>query len=319
MSQHLQDPSELCLDKGRWPGRAFLPNMSRGHVPLGPQHGGLTAAVTALWAQQLGVPAEDLVLCATATEAWHLGLGALLQPEDVCLVAEPAPIGALAAVLRSGSKYVDVGRLFDGRIDQGTLSLAQTLHPLAWLVACAPSLTGAMDTDNLIVSQLDRAIIDASFQPFWQPAAGPAPLLTLLALRDPDDPVFPLIYAWVARLGHGAMLRMLQGPVLLPPPLADRAWAVLTVIERDRDCATRVHDKLAKRYEKFAAILRPMTNVVLLPQAGWMASAYAIDGQALTVATRIEPQLAPVAAYGAQPLQHLVVVDLGACRERPAT
>lgn len=308
------------LDSQRFPGRAHLAAVARSHAPLAPStasvQGQWAEPVRRRWAEHLQVQTGDLVLAATAADAFRLVLQALLAPGDVALVAEPAPVAALGAILAAGAAYVDLGRLHDGDIDAKALARALQAHPDAVIVLEQPSLFGTDDRAALGHAQARALVIDARHALGW---AGPADLepratATLVALRDPDQPAQPVLHAVVCAPGTGADLVLLQGPACWPEAPMRLALAVLDGLREQPHWPLSVETQLDARYSEFALALKDLAGVRLLPRGGFRAAAECLAGDGAAVALHVSRHLAPVDGFAAHPMRSLVVANLAAVR-----
>lgn len=185
--------------------------------------------LTSRWAALLGRPTDDLLVCSSAPEAAAVLLGAVLQPGDTVVLAAPAPDAAVAAILRSGARFVDVGRTWHGALEPAAVELALRFHPGAWLLL--------VQGDSL--AQHWPSLLQAGVQPertfCWEDhhlggggmlMLQPAPVGVLLTLRDPAAPQTPLLWGVLTR-GAGPALRALGGTPQLHPLVVDAARRAL--------------------------------------------------------------------------------------------
>ncbi|MBM4343616.1 MAG: hypothetical protein FJ100_09595, partial [Deltaproteobacteria bacterium] len=227
-------PGNPWLDAARFGARRQLPSLARESAPAEattPLGAGLDRQVAAVWAQQMqwpggsAVAADELVLCGSGREALGLALGGLLIPGDTVLVARPAAVDALATVLGRGARYVDVGRLHDGAVDAAAAARAAGRHPdaVAWMEA--PGLLAEDDAPAWAGVAVRARIADLRHAG-W-PTALPEADAVLLALRDPDAPGTPVLWAVAARGGAAGLLGAIGGAGDLPAGTLSRSAAVL--------------------------------------------------------------------------------------------
>lgn len=305
------------LDLQRFPGRGHLAAVARHHAPLdGAQSlvpGDLAPTVQQLLATHLGIAAEDLVLCATETDACRLVLHGLLAPGDVALIAEPAPVPVLAAILATGAAFVDVGRLHEGGIDTQALHRALAAHPHAIVVGEQPSLFAT--DDGLALQDLPaRAVVMSATHAQGHVGPGllhPHATATLVALRDPDRPQVPVLHAVVCAPGSGADLMRLQGPATFAEVTLRQAHAVLEGLRDQPAWVQPIERCLAGHCARFTQALQGLAGVRVLPRAGWRQAAECLAGNASDVARHLGSHLSPVHAFAPHPMRSLVVVQLG--------
>jgi hypothetical protein len=309
--------TSIWLDPQRFPGRAHLASVARHHAPLDRAQslvaGDLAPAVQTRWAAHLRVDPSDLVLCATEAEACRLVLHGLLAPGDVALLAEPAPVPVLGAILSTGAAFVDVGRLHDGRIDAKALHLALTAHPQAIVIGEQPSLFGTEDRAVLQDLPARATVLSATHaQGFAGPQdLDPGALATLVALRDPDRPQVPVLHAVVCQPGTGADLMLLQGPAGFAEVTLRQALAVLEGLRDQPAWTDATEARLQAHVERFTQALQGLAGVRILPRSGWRQAAECLGGNAAEVALQLGQHLAPVHAFAPHPMRSLVVVHLG--------
>ena len=318
------------LDTRRFPGRAFLSAVRRAHAPLaGDTAGDAGDEVRGPWAAHLGVAPEDLLLCTSAEEAWHLVFGALLAPGDTVLLAEPAPPTALAVILACEARYVDVGRRQSGAVDAVAASRALAGHPQAVLLGEAPSLFGTDDAVAWAAIAGDHGpgsgrglLLDARADPTWggrAPAMVPGQigaLATIVALRDPDRFDDVLAFGIVCAPGTGVDLSLLQGrPERAQGPLR-QAWSVLADLAADPHWPAAADAEIQCRRAAFAEAVADQPGVHLCVGTGLRAVAECRAGNAAETATRAAAWLAPVHGFAGHPTRALVVADLTVARIR---
>src|SRR5258708_2761848 len=116
------------LDLTRFPLRRHLAGWYGQHRALNADRsdfaGDSSALLQSRWAAWLGVQPADVLLAATAHDAWHLLARAVFLPNDVAIIAEPSLSAFPAAVLAAGAAYVDVGRRHRGEIAPAALAIA---------------------------------------------------------------------------------------------------------------------------------------------------------------------------------------------------
>jgi len=310
-------PALLGLD--RFPARAYLAGLARGHRPIreAPSVADSYAEhVVARWAELVGVSPGDLVVFATEAEALRVVSGALLAPGDVALLAEPAPIGLPAAVLSVGGRYVDLGRNQRGAINPDAAARAIAGHPEAILWAGAPALSGVDDTALIADRVADRPRATLQDSRLHGGLTGPgAPgagaLARVVALRDPDDPAAPLLHAVIAGSGTGWALTAVRGPAALPLPLLRRALDALDVIAADPAGRRAAHQRwLADAHAALAADLPEKPGLIALAPAGHARALRCLGDDGAEIAQTLQRRGWSAAAFAAHPMQGLIVVDV---------
>lgn len=304
-------------DAGRFATRRYLPSLQRETTPLFATtalDAGLGQQVAAAWAAALAWPdgtaahADEVVLCAGAREALTLGLGGLLAPDDVVLVARPTAPDALAAVLGRGAGFVDIGRLHDGAVDPQAAARAADRHPTAVAFVEAPSLMADDDLDAWAAIAVRARVVDLRHAG-W-PARLPAADATLLALRDPEDPARPLLWAVVARREAAALLAVIGGAAEFPVGVLARAAALLRSLAADPAWVTAALERLAERAHALRDLAAAHPGGRLHAAGPLRVVASCAAGDADVLATRWRPHAVAVAAYGDHPMRHLAVAEL---------
>ncbi len=297
------------LDLDRRPARRHLLKLSAGE---GPRRA--TASVPPLlarrvaerWAETAGVSADDLVLCASHSDAARLVAQAALMVDDRCLLARPAPPVWLAAVLAQGAAFVDVGRTVSGAADPAVLAACPP-HRLA--VLARPACTGGDDVVawELRGPALDALqVVDATLQGALCGVPADSEHLTLVCLRDPLAPAEPALYAVVGR--DASALQLVQGPAQLPAALLRRALSIFARVSPEVERAFTAG--LAERAATLAAALPLGPGQAWLPQAGVERAVQCLgaDGDALVAAAQGEG--AAAASYPGFPGGGLVRISL---------
>lgn len=221
----MNDLPRPWFDAERWPQRRFAARPGVVFAASNPE----LAELTSRWAALLGRAADDLLICASAPEAAAVLVAGALQPGDTVVLAAPAAEAAVAAILRSGARFVDVGRTFRGVLEPAAVQLALRHHAGAWL------LLGECDA----AEQAWPALLQAGARPertmWWDEqrpmgrrllAVEPSPVGELLTLRDPAEPRTPLLWG-VLTDGAAPALRTLGGAPQLHPLLVDAARGAL--------------------------------------------------------------------------------------------
>lgn len=274
-------------------------------------------SVTVRWARHLHVAAKDILLFPTATEARSAAAHALLAPGDVVLVAGPLPSVWLATVLGAGARYLDVGRRFDGPAPTGGLSRpaaerAAAAHPESIAIVETLTWSGADDVVAIAGLPLRAVIVDATRT---DACLGPRlgfgrTAFTLVALRDPDSPSEPVIYALVAPEHHGSVLQSVVGPMTLPSLLADRAMAVLHGLARQPDWTVTMRARLEVRHAQWCEALAGRPGVQLLGRSGLEAAALCLGDDGAQIADDILLDFPSVCAWPMRPMRGLLTADL---------
>ncbi len=307
------------LDSDRFPGRGHLQSLARSHRPERSAARPMDALDHSLrhrWAKHLGVQGDDLLPCASASDAWRLLCSATMLPGDVALLAQPCDTALPAAVLSTGASWLDLSRDGEGAIDATAVTRAAELHPGAILLAESPSLFGGDDTAIEAGSSGLRAMLaDARHGPGL---AGEGALVeraeaTVIALRDPDDPAAPALHAIVCRPGSGPMLRAIQGSDPLPEALLEQGLAHLAVLARlGSSAATSWRNDLAASRQRFVELVTAHPGAVIFAGQGTRAAVECRAGDAAVVAGTLMAAHLSVSAGNAHPMRNLVVCDLAA-------
>ncbi len=328
--------TDLWLDTARFPGRASLDSVLRSHQP---RAGGeridvaLDDRVRALWAELLGVARADLLLVTGHGEALGLIARALVTPDDTCALAEPVPASLVGAVLACGGRYVDLGRLADGRLDAQALARVANHHPGAVLFAQAPCVFGC---DDLLLANADAAGADADEAS--APRAPPPPFRAVIvdqtrqlrpnidgsspalpvdarivALRDPDDGGAPLLHAICCAPGTGGSLAFLLGPSVPPLSLLQRAAALLEPPARN-DRFGAVEAQLVAGAAALATDVNDHPGVIVHGRAGVEIAIECLAGDSAALASRLQASGWRPTALGGHAGRSLIVVDLLAWR-----
>ncbi len=271
------------------------------------------ALLQARWAGWLNIDADDLLLAATAHDAWHLLANALLLPDDVVLIAEPTLSAFPAAALAAGAAYVDVGRSHNGEVPFSAWQLALQHHPQALIMAEFPSLYATDDLVALTELHGRFTLVDATQSEQWAgPRAQPLAVgsAMVVALRDPDAPQAPVLHAIVCAPATGRSLRQLQGPLRWPEVLLRQALGVLAGLHHQPQWPLAVEQEMHEKYTLFADLARAWPGAVVLPRAGMRAGVLCMAGDAAALALHLQPKIFPLFAYGTHPMRDLLLIDL---------
>lgn len=307
------------IDGERFAARRYLGSLRRETTPVSettPLGSGLAQQVGRDWAEQLrwadgqAVTADELVLCGSAREALALALGGLLAPGDSVLVARPAATDALATVLGRGGQFVDVGRCHDGAIDPAAVARAAQRHPAAVAYVEAPSLLADDDLAAWPTAALRACVADLR-QAGW-PTALPTADAVLLALRDPDQPAPPVLWAVAAPAAIAGTLGAIGGAAEFAEGVLARAAALLRGLAADRDWAAGACARLQARAQPLRALAASHPGARLHAAGPLRVAAACAAGDATVLAGRFRALTVAVAAYGDHPMRHLVVADLTA-------
>lgn len=280
---HLPAP---WFDPDRWPQRRFA---ARPGVVLQPAAAAETLAqLTEAWAALLDRPTDDLLVCASAAEAAALLPGSVLQPGDVVVLAAPAPEAAIAAVLRSGARFVDVSRSHTGTMEPAAVGLTLRHHPDAWL------LLTDHDADPVQWPVWRQAGARPERTLRWDTArlagCGPvpaeqAPLGTVVALLDPAAPQQPLLWGLLTA-GATPALRGLVGTPALHPLVASAAAQAIAQWQGDTGLRDALQARLAAAAVELQSAVAGWPGAVLWSGSGvWrLVRCAAGDGPALAAA-----------------------------------
>ncbi len=310
------------LDLERFATRRFLPAARRDHSPVSDRESAerdYLAELRALWSQLLrrhdGAPVapDDVLVCASDREATELALGRLLQPDDVVLWAEPIAPSAVLATLAAGARYVDVGRARHGQPDAAALALALQAHPQAVFWGEAPSLTCA---DDLVAlgDLTARACIADCTAAAW-PQQLPNADASILALRDPDQPAEPVLYAVVTRPSWGTELAQLHGRIHLSERAQLHALAVLQGLVNHPAWPDARRAEALQLAEQFMNAAQTWPGAVAVGQFGLRAAVRCLGADPQPLAVRLHEQFLQLRALSAHPAGSLLWLDL--CGQLP--
>jgi hypothetical protein len=301
----------------RFPGRRWAHAITAQMTPAGGAPVRLEMAVRVRWSHHIRVMPDAIMLFATAEEAARAAVQALLVPSDVALVAQPLPHHWVGAVLHAGARYVDVGRRFDGPLPTGAwhrqaAERAVQAHPEAVAIVEAPAWSGADDTQLALDLPVRATIVDATRS---ANCLGPAltagrGTFTLVALRDPDNPVAPVLYGLVGAADAELEARIAIGPTAVPEPLAERAFAVLDGLARHPEWPAASAARLAVRYAEWTSALAGRPGVVPLGQAGLEAAALCLGDDSAVIARDLTLAFPGVQAWNMAPMRGLLTVHL---------
>ena len=293
------------LDVERFPGRRHLASLARNHRP----ERGSARPVDALdfslrqrWADHLGVAADDLLLCASASDAWRLLCAAALLPGDVALLAQPCATALPAAVLATGA------------IDPGAMERARQMHPRSIALAESPNLFGGDDAVILSREPGPRALfVDARHAASLagEGAVVAAADATVICLRDPDEPASAALHGIVCRR-DGAMLRATQGSDPLPIELLEHGLAHLARGSAGADAGRRWQQVLAARRVRLLEAVGEHPGAVVFDAAGTRAAIGCRAGDGADLVGHLMPLGLSVQAGNAHPMRNLVICDLAA-------
>ncbi len=303
----------VFLDSKRFPSR----QNRKPILPRAPFGLRMEWSVLVRWARHLNIHPNDLFLFATAQEAMNAAVRAVMAPTDVALVARPMDEDWLTAVLAIGARYVDVGRRFDGPTPVGgwhrpAAERAAAAHDEAIAIVESPIWSGADDVEAIAGLPLRAVVIDARrTEDCWGaqvPAARKS--LTLIALRDPDQPCEPLVCGLVVPTLSGVGLRVAVGPTRLPRVIADRATAVLHSLALQPDWPAPMLAQLQVRYAAWHAAMVDRPGVQVLGRCGLEAAALCHAGDGPQIADAIATDFPSIRASRVAGMRGLLTVDL---------
>lgn len=303
------------LDRQRFAQRRFLEAVDRGHQPQratpdpAPWLAGDIAATWASLLQRDGgaVDPRDLILVASQAELWRAALSLLLAPGDAVLLAEPVPAGVLRAILQAGGQWIDLGRTAAGDCDPLALQRAAQAHPEAIYFAEQPPPIGD-PRPVALPGGLRATLIDLQLAG-W-PTQLPAATAALLALRDPDDPGEPLLWALVTAPGAGQGLSLLLGDPQLPVAQAERARGVLHSWRDQPGWPRQTEQRLERAAERLSAWTRGWPGLAGAGARGLRWTAQCQGGDAAALFDALRGRVASMAALGPHPGQNLLLIDL---------
>ena len=306
------------LDLDRFGSRKYLQGLAREHRPLsagGSVGWSLHEQVQLRWATALGIEADDLVLCGSAAHAWTTLSRCLLLPGDVAAIARPCPVELPAAVLGAGASFVDLGRSTQGEIQPAVVAKVAAAHANAVALGQRFSWFGTDDLKALAAVQWRAILIDATGT---DALVGSASALdegadaAVIALRDPDQPVQPLLWAIACRAGEGPGVAAIGGPGHLPLLLLRAGLASLDAIAAgpaSHHVAWR--DQLRQRREALRASLTDRPGVHWsIADGGVTAAALCLDGDVDAVAGPLRVAGFAATGFAPHPMRSAVVVDL---------
>ena len=293
------------LDFERRPNRQHLLRLHRSQQPQAQSadpSGRLVQQLQQRWAERVGLPPEQVLLCRSPEEGLRLVCDGLLTHGDTVNLARPAPTAWLAAVLSAGATFVDIGRLNDGRSDPAVIAAVPTPR---LVIAGAPALSGAEDVSAW---QGGAAPIVADATGAARLVGGPVSgaSVTLAALRDPSDPRSPLLWALLGP--PAAPLRYLMGPSLLPASWANRCLAALRSCDDSAEAELR--RALSARATSLEERLPLSAGQSWLPAAGMVRAIRCLAADGASLVPRLTLMGAAAEAHGAFPGRGLVVVSL---------
>lgn len=308
------DPRFLALE--RFGQRAHLPAVARDHRPTdsgGSVADSLAEQVAIRWADLLGVQADDLVLCASASDAWSLLARCVLAPGDVALIAQPLSVEIPAAIVGCGGKFVDVGRTVDGQVDHEVLRAAQARHPDAVLALPCPAWGGADDLGKVAADASRMVLVDARDveSPFGDAGAvNRGADAAVVALRDPSDLASPILHAVVCAPDSGVMVAAIAGPGHLPLALLRAALDTVTLWRARPDAVATLRVQLQARRTALTLQIPEKPGVSLQCSAGTKALVWCLDGDGAAVSRPLRLAGWDAVAWSAHPMRGGVTVDL---------
>lgn len=296
------------FDPQQQPQRQFVRNPGVVLQPVGNAAQSPETLLAAQWGALLGRGADDLLLCATEVEAAEAMVGALVHPGDTAILAAPASGAAIAALLRRGGRFVDVGRDHRGRIDPDALRLALRHHPGAWVwlqrgevddSAFASSVE--LDPQRLLYFADGAEVAnEADAAPCQSALAGQ------ICLRDPSAGT-PLLWAVVTQ-GAAPALRRLLGLAGLSAEIHQRAQMRLAGMNAGALAGEQAG--LARRAAALAEAVAHWPGAVLWEGSGWRRLVRCAAGDAVGLAGLLTSTGWRATACHAAALGNAVVVVL---------
>lgn len=308
------DARLIALD--RFAHRRFLATVARDHRPLDAGGSVIDSLVEQLrerWSALLGVAAEDLVVCASASDALGLMARCLLAPADVAVLAQPCDVVIPAGVVSAGAVYVDVGRLMDGRLDAPAANAALLGNPQAVLFAASPSLGGADDLAQVAEDNWRAVVADARYA---RSLAGDVSAINagadavVVVLRDPAEPTAPLLYGVVCAPGCGVAVAAVLGPAPLPALLLRAAICAVDWLQgRGREDTANWAAEIAENALKLEFLLADRAGISV-QIGGTTALVWCLDGVVESIAQTVRSAGFSASGFGPHPMRSVVVVDL---------
>jgi hypothetical protein len=306
------------LDPQRFPQRRFLANPGVALFGTGAAEGlsaTQQASVVRQWQEVLGLDPESLAVFASQAEA--VGIGLPIAPGELVLLSAPASTAVVPRLLQAGARYLDVGRSVDGRPDLEAWQLAVRTHPEAWVyVSCDQPAQSDWATALKAGARPERTLLHAGdgFAGLQRYKPEVWPLVTWLALRDPDEPASGLLWA-VAGRGVGPALQALRGPLDLALPLLQRAEVVLAGLADSPDWADQVRQTLDLRSAALARAVSDWPGALLWPASGCLQRfVRCLAGDAAALADKLAPQGWVCPHVSASSLGDFLLVDLAESR-----
>jgi hypothetical protein len=302
------------LDPQRFPQRRFLANPGVAFFGTGGAESLAATQQTTVvrqWQDLLGLGSDSLAVFASQAEA--VGVALPIAAGELVLLSAPASTAVVPRLLQAGARYVDVGRTVDGRPDLEAWRLAVHTHPDAWVyVSCDQPVQSDWETALQAGAKPERTLLHAGggFSGLKRYAPEVWPLLTWLALRDPDDPASAVLWA-VAGQGLGPALQALRGPLELPHPLVQRAEVILAGLVDSPDWPQDVLALLELRSAALARAVADWPGAVLWPARDCLQRLVrCMAGDAAALADKLAPQGWICPPVTASSLGDFLVVDL---------
>ena len=292
------------FDLSRRPQRRYLAGLSgsSGPVVRSPDLiAALSVELNRVWASRLEIPPEAMLPCASRADALRLVASAALLPGDRVRIAQPGQEAWAAAIIAAGAAFVDLGRLGDGSLDPSTLAASA---PGRLAILGAPAPTGHDDGRSWSARPGELRLADASLAATLGGRVVPEADLSLIILRDPDRPAWPLLAALCGAPADVEALRLLAGPNPLPVALLQRALDAARRISPAREAEFSA--ALGARAEAIATTLELGPGQIWLPQAGISRAVRCLAADGAALVTQGQRQGYPGAAWGAHPGAGLV-------------
>jgi hypothetical protein len=259
------------FDPQRFPQRRYLANP--GVVLTGTDIAKHFAAeqqakMVRQWQDLLGLGSESLAVFASQAEA--VGITLPIAPGELVLLSAPASAAVVPRLLQAGARYLDVGRTVDGRPDPDAWRLALRTHPDAWVyVSCDQPVQSDWDTALEAGARPERTLLHAGggLAGLRHHAPSVSPLVTWLALRDPQDLVTEVLWAAVGpRVGTD--LANLRGPQTLQPLLVRHAERILACVSSAPQWASQTLQFCETKGNLLQEVVSDWPGAVVWPATG---------------------------------------------------
>lgn len=311
------------FDPSRFPTRRLYPHPPYLLMLLGHSSALAEARLGAAQAMVRGLllcTDADVTLFPTESDAVSSCLQTLLRSTDRLLFSGPLRPALARLVVRAEAPYADIPRTADGRTDRAAWCRQVAEWPDAFaLVSWDRDDPTDLEAALAAGVRAERLLVHAgggfAGQRPWQLPV--QPLLTLLAIRDPDLPAAPL--AWVAASwGHGDSLQFFGGDAEFSEPALGALESLLQTLVAWPAWTDRADEAVDLRGKAVAELVAGREALALWRQHGGEAVVRCPDGEAERVVEAWRASGWVCRAAVNPQLGELAVVDLFASRPKPA-